>query len=694
MSTSGAGAGAACQRLRLHGQAPDRGGPSPRPALVVPAARRRPAATWDGPVAQSQRAVLGAAWLARLAAKAATADLLHVHSGGVVQHTRLVPRRFVVHLHGTDIRTLQYDPRGRPRSTGPWRARCTSSTRPPTWPSTRCPGGRTRPTCRCRSTSTRSAGRPPAPGRPPVVFASRWEPVKGLDAQLETARQLVTRPRRPGPGGRPGLGTGGRRRPPRVGVELVPTRPHPAYLRLAGRRHRRPRAGRRDPLGQRARGDRHRRARRRTGPTAPVRRGAAARPGRLARVGRRGRGGGRRRLAAAGRRRGPGLGARAPQPGRAASTSVAAVYDRLAASRLGAGRLMKVLSVVGARPQFVKLAPIAHALAGRCEHVIVHTGQHYDERLSQVFFDDLAIPRPDVDLGIGSGGHGAQTGAMLAAMEPVLQQQQPGLGAGLRRHQLDARRRARGGEAAPARRAPRGRAALVQPADARGAQPGADRPRGRPVPGADRGRDAAPGRRGAGRALAARRRRDDRRLPGHGRARSATSAPDLPDGVATGDYVVATIHRPDNTDDPDRLARDRRRARRARPTRCCCSPIRGWSQPRERYGHRPGSAARCTCWPAQPYPELLRLVAARPARRHRLRRPAEGGVPAARPVHDGAHRDRVDRDGRPRLERPVQRPGRPRRRGRPARTRPRPTPRRTATGTPPSASPTLLLDRP
>ena len=86
---------------------------------------------------------------------------------------------------------------------------------------------------------------------------------------------------------------------------------------------------------------------------------------------------------------------------------------------------MKVLSVVGARPQFVKLAPIAHALAGRCEHVIVHTGQHYDERLSQVFFDDLAIPRPDVDLGIGSGGHGAQTGAMLAAMEPVLQQQLP-----------------------------------------------------------------------------------------------------------------------------------------------------------------------------------------------------------------------------------------------------------------------------
>jgi UDP-N-acetylglucosamine 2-epimerase (non-hydrolysing) len=86
---------------------------------------------------------------------------------------------------------------------------------------------------------------------------------------------------------------------------------------------------------------------------------------------------------------------------------------------------MKVLSVVGARPQFVKLAPVAQALAGRCEHVIVHTGQHYDERLSAVFFADLAIPRPDVDLGIGSALHGGQTGAMLAALEPVLQQQDP-----------------------------------------------------------------------------------------------------------------------------------------------------------------------------------------------------------------------------------------------------------------------------
>lgn len=87
---------------------------------------------------------------------------------------------------------------------------------------------------------------------------------------------------------------------------------------------------------------------------------------------------------------------------------------------------MKVLSVVGARPQFVKLAPIARAAAARgVNHVIVHTGQHYDEAMSQTFFDELRIPRPDVNLAIGSGTHGAQTGAMLTALEPVLADSDP-----------------------------------------------------------------------------------------------------------------------------------------------------------------------------------------------------------------------------------------------------------------------------
>ncbi|MEU9506132.1 UDP-N-acetylglucosamine 2-epimerase (non-hydrolyzing) [Micromonospora sp. NPDC048170] len=87
---------------------------------------------------------------------------------------------------------------------------------------------------------------------------------------------------------------------------------------------------------------------------------------------------------------------------------------------------MKVVSVVGARPQLVKLAPIAAAFAGTGhEHVIVHTGQHYDVNLSDVFFTGLGIPAPDVHLGIGSGSHGVQTGGVLAAIDPVLAEQQP-----------------------------------------------------------------------------------------------------------------------------------------------------------------------------------------------------------------------------------------------------------------------------
>jgi UDP-N-acetylglucosamine 2-epimerase (non-hydrolysing) len=87
---------------------------------------------------------------------------------------------------------------------------------------------------------------------------------------------------------------------------------------------------------------------------------------------------------------------------------------------------VKVLSVVGARPQFVKLAPVAAAL-GETEHqhVIVHTGQHYDARMSDVFFADLKIPSPDVHLGVGSASHGVQTGSMLSALDAVFDEHRP-----------------------------------------------------------------------------------------------------------------------------------------------------------------------------------------------------------------------------------------------------------------------------
>jgi UDP-N-acetylglucosamine 2-epimerase (non-hydrolysing) len=87
---------------------------------------------------------------------------------------------------------------------------------------------------------------------------------------------------------------------------------------------------------------------------------------------------------------------------------------------------VKVLSVVGARPQFVKLAPVAAAFAvAGIEHVIVHTGQHYDVLMSDAFFSDLSIPAPDVHLGVGSGSHGVQTGGMLAALDAVLDEHRP-----------------------------------------------------------------------------------------------------------------------------------------------------------------------------------------------------------------------------------------------------------------------------
>lgn len=86
---------------------------------------------------------------------------------------------------------------------------------------------------------------------------------------------------------------------------------------------------------------------------------------------------------------------------------------------------MRILSVVGARPQFIKLAPIAAAMRDRAEHVIVHTGQHYDDLMSDVFFRDLGIAQPNLNLAVGSGSHGAQTGAMLARLETAFEQFDP-----------------------------------------------------------------------------------------------------------------------------------------------------------------------------------------------------------------------------------------------------------------------------
>ncbi|WP_347241447.1 UDP-N-acetylglucosamine 2-epimerase (non-hydrolyzing) [Thermus sp.] len=88
---------------------------------------------------------------------------------------------------------------------------------------------------------------------------------------------------------------------------------------------------------------------------------------------------------------------------------------------------MKVVSVLGARPQFIKAAAVSRALrvTPGVREVLVHTGQHYDDNMSRVFFQELEIPEPDYHLGIGGGTHGQNTGRMLEAIERVLLQEKP-----------------------------------------------------------------------------------------------------------------------------------------------------------------------------------------------------------------------------------------------------------------------------
>jgi UDP-N-acetylglucosamine 2-epimerase (non-hydrolysing) len=88
---------------------------------------------------------------------------------------------------------------------------------------------------------------------------------------------------------------------------------------------------------------------------------------------------------------------------------------------------MLIVSVVGARPNFMKLAPVERELARRpdVEHVVVHTGQHYDTEMSDAFFQDLWIPRPQHNLGVGSGTHAQQTAAVMQRIEPIFQLARP-----------------------------------------------------------------------------------------------------------------------------------------------------------------------------------------------------------------------------------------------------------------------------
>ncbi|MBI2375932.1 MAG: UDP-N-acetylglucosamine 2-epimerase (non-hydrolyzing) [Deltaproteobacteria bacterium] len=86
---------------------------------------------------------------------------------------------------------------------------------------------------------------------------------------------------------------------------------------------------------------------------------------------------------------------------------------------------MKVLTIVGARPQFIKAAAVCRAVRARHTELLVHTGQHHDHDMSRVFFDQLGIPEPDLNLGIAGGPHGQMTGRMLEALETVIVRERP-----------------------------------------------------------------------------------------------------------------------------------------------------------------------------------------------------------------------------------------------------------------------------
>tara|TARA_Y100001970_G_C14245175_1_gene867597 strand:+ start:786 stop:1838 length:1053 start_codon:yes stop_codon:yes gene_type:complete len=86
---------------------------------------------------------------------------------------------------------------------------------------------------------------------------------------------------------------------------------------------------------------------------------------------------------------------------------------------------MKLVSIVGARPQFIKLASLSNKIRTSYEEIIIHTGQHFDKNMSRIFFDELNIPKPDINLGIAGGSHGEQTGKMIICLEKEIKKINP-----------------------------------------------------------------------------------------------------------------------------------------------------------------------------------------------------------------------------------------------------------------------------
>ncbi len=211
---------------------------------------------WDGPVAVAQRAVLGATWLARLGLAARRYDIVHVHSASTVAHSRLVSPRYVLHCHGTDVRTAQYDAT---RGASVRRALAEAEAVLYSTPDLAEHVLPHREDALYLPVPVSVEQLPewvPDTDRPRVVFASRWEAVKGLAGQLDdraAPRRLTRRPRgraRPRVGTRHRRSAGGRR-PPRAASSTRRVRG------LARRLHRGRRPSGGHPLRQRTGGHGH-----------------------------------------------------------------------------------------------------------------------------------------------------------------------------------------------------------------------------------------------------------------------------------------------------------------------------------------------------------------------------------------------------------------------------------------------------
>ena len=137
--------------------------------------------------------------------------------------------------------------------------------------------------------------------------------------------------------------------------------------------------------------------------------------------------------------------------------------------------MIKLLTIIGARPQIIKAAALSRAIEKgfkqKLVEVILHTGQHYDDSMSDIFFREMQIPQPDYNLKIGSASHGSQTGQMIEGIEEVILKERPKRSGGVWRYQFHPGRSTCCCQAAHPCDPYRSRTALVQQTYARGDQP-------------------------------------------------------------------------------------------------------------------------------------------------------------------------------------------------------------------------------